>query len=197
MPVSKGCELMGVPRSTYYDTPDIQVHDSEIVARIRAGCDKFETDGYRRVGAALRYQGLVESGKKVRRLMCPNDLQPQRRKRFVTTTDSTHNLPVFPHLARGLMPNGPNQFWVRDMTYIAVATGFVYVALVVDAWSQLRHGAIHRHTARRGGSGRGRRITSTYAGVHPPFEPWQPICLQPLLISACPTRVGWLNEPAG
>ena len=65
-----------------------------------------------------------------------NDLQPRRRKRFVATTDSAHNLPVFPNLARGVVPDGPNQVWNGDITYVAVAPGFVYVALVLDAWSR-------------------------------------------------------------
>ena len=107
---------MSLPRSTYYDAPSIQVHDSKIVARIRAICDEFETYGYRRVGAALRHQGLVVNGKKVRRLMRQYELQPRRRKRFACTTDRAHNLAVFPNLARGLMPDGPNQLWVGDMT---------------------------------------------------------------------------------
>ena len=114
----------------------VQVEDSEIVARIRAICDEFETYGYRRVVAALRHQGIIVNGKRVRRLMREYDLQPWRSKRFVTTMDSAHNLAVFPNLAQGLMPDGPNQLWVGDLTYIAVVTGFVYVALLVDAWSR-------------------------------------------------------------
>ena len=128
---------MGLPRSTYYDMPGIPVDDSEIVARIEAVCDEFETYGYRRVGAALRHQGIVVNSKKVRRLMREHGLQPRRRTRFVATTDSSHNLPVFPSLARGMEPDGPNQLWVADITYVAVVSGFVYVALVIDAWSRL------------------------------------------------------------
>ena len=67
---------MGLPRSTYYDAPSIQVDDSEIVTRIRAICGEFETCGYRRVGAALRHQGVVVNGKKVRRPMRQYDVQP-------------------------------------------------------------------------------------------------------------------------
>ena len=127
---------MGLPRSTYYDAPRIPADDTEIVSRIQALCDEFETYGYRRVGAALRHQGIVVNGKKVRRLMREHELQPRRRKRFVATTDSTHNLPVFPNLARGMVPDGPNQLWVADLTYVAVVSRFVYVALVIDAWSR-------------------------------------------------------------
>ena len=59
---------MGLPRSTCYDMPGIPVDDTEIVWRIQAVCDEFETYGYRRVGAAFRHQGIVVNSKKVRRL---------------------------------------------------------------------------------------------------------------------------------
>ena len=114
---------MGLPRSTYYDAPGIQADDAEILARIRAICDEFESCGYRRVGATLRHQGIVVNGKKVRRLMREHDLQPRRRRRFVATTDSTHKLPVFPNLAQGVVPDGPNQLWVADITYGAPSLG--------------------------------------------------------------------------
>ena len=73
---------MGLPRSTYYDVPSVPADDTEIVLRIQAVCDEFETYGYRRVGAALRHQGIVVNGKKVRRLMREHDLQPRRSRRL-------------------------------------------------------------------------------------------------------------------
>ena len=87
MSVTTECRLMGLARSTYYDAPRVAVDDTEIVARIRAICEEFETYGYRRVGAALRHQGVVVNGKKVRRLMREDDLRPRPRRRFVVTTD--------------------------------------------------------------------------------------------------------------
>ena len=127
---------LGLPRSSYYDAPNVAVNEAELVTRIQAICEEFETYGYRRVGAALRQQGIVVNGKKVRRLMREHDLQPRRRRRFVATTDSAHHLPVFPSLARHVVPNGPNQLWIGDITYVAVTAGFVYVALILDAWSR-------------------------------------------------------------
>ena len=59
--------------------------------------------------------------------------QPRRRTRVVATTDSNHNLSVFPNLARDVEADGPNQLWVADITYVAAVSGFVYVALVSDA----------------------------------------------------------------
>jgi putative transposase len=86
---------MGLPRSTFYDAPVAQIEDAAIVARMVGICDEFEAYGYRRVGAALRHQGVVVNGKKIRRLMRAHDLQPRRRRRFVATTDSDHNGPIF------------------------------------------------------------------------------------------------------
>ena len=108
---------MGLPRSTYYDAPVATADEAEIVARIEAICEEFEAYGYRRVGAALRHQGIIVNSKKVRRLMREHDLQPRRRKRFVATTDSDHDGPIFPNLAKDVTADGPNQLWVADITY--------------------------------------------------------------------------------
>jgi putative transposase len=99
-------------------------------------CDEFEAYGYRRVGAELRHRGMVVNSKKVRRLMRENDLQPRRRRRFVITTDSNHDGPIFPDLVRNRTLDGPNQVWVADITYIGIVAGFVYLAAILDAWSR-------------------------------------------------------------
>jgi putative transposase len=87
-------------------------------------------------GAELRHRGMVVNSKKIRRLMREHDLQPKRRRRFVASTDSDHDNPAFPDLARDRIVDGPNQLWVADITYIAIATGFVYLAAILDAWSR-------------------------------------------------------------
>ena len=69
-------------------------------------------------------------------LMREHDLQPKRRRRFVATTDSDHDCPIFSDLTRDRIIDGPNQLWVADITYIAIVTGFVYLAAVLDAWSR-------------------------------------------------------------
>ena len=137
---------MGLPRSTFYDAPSVAMDDAEIVGRMQAICDEFKTYGYRRAGAALRQHGVVVNSKKVRRLMREHDLQPRRRKRFVATTDSAHNLPVFPNLVRGLVPDGPDHVWNGDITYVAVASGFVSVA----SRGRLCNRSDHRFATRRG-----------------------------------------------
>ena len=98
--------------------------------------DDFEFYGYRRVGAALRQQGIIVNRKKIRRLMREHDLQPRMRRRFIATTNSDHDGPIFPNLAAGLVPTAPDQLWVADITYVPVQPGFIYVAVVLDAWSR-------------------------------------------------------------
>lgn len=127
---------MGLSRSTYYDKPALPTDEAEIIATMSDICDEFEAYGYRRVGAELRHRGMFVNSKKIRRLMRENDLQPKRRKRFVATTDSNHESPIFSDVARHRSLDGPNQIWVADITYIAIASGFVYMAAILDAWSR-------------------------------------------------------------
>ena len=127
---------MGIGRSTFYDTPDARASEASIVAEMKTICDEFEAYGYRRVGAELRHRGIVVNAKKVRRLMREHALNPKQRRRFIATTDSDHNYPIFPDLAKKMKLDGPNQLWVADITYVAIATGFVYLAAILDAWSR-------------------------------------------------------------
>jgi putative transposase len=127
---------MGLPRSTYYDAPTAPADDTAVVEAIAAICDEFESYGYRRVGAALRQAGMLVNHKKIRRLMREHDLQPRMRRRFVATTDSNHDGPIFPNRAADRVVDGPNQLWVADITYVAISAGFVYLAVILDAWSR-------------------------------------------------------------
>ena len=55
----------------------------------------------------------------------------------MATTDSAHEGPIFPNLAKDFVASGPNQLWVSDITYVALPSRFVYVAIILDAWSRL------------------------------------------------------------
>lgn len=83
------------------------------VRRIGAICDDFECYGYRRVGAALRHQGIVMNSKKLRRLMRDHGLQPKQRRRYVVTTDSDHPGPILPDLARTSFPIARTSYGLR------------------------------------------------------------------------------------
>jgi len=127
---------MGIARSTYYDKSAANIDDTALVETMVAISESFEAYGYRRMQAALRHRGLVVNHKKIRRLMREHDLQPRQRRRYVATTDGGHDLPIFPNLAKDIVPDGPDQLWVADLTYIAIISGFVYVAVILDAWSR-------------------------------------------------------------
>src|SRR6516225_2571974 len=74
--------------------------------------------------------------KKVQRLMRKDNLLCLRKRRFVVTTDSNHPLPVYPNLARDMVLTGINQLWRADITYVRLETEFVYLAVVLDAFSR-------------------------------------------------------------
>ena len=126
---------MGIARSTFYDKPAAQ-DDTAIVEAIAAICEEFDFYGWRRVRAELRHRGLIINHKKIRRLMREHDLQPRRRRRYVATTDSDHDQPIYPNRAKDLAIDGPDQLWVADITYVAIRDGFAYVAVILDAWSR-------------------------------------------------------------
>jgi transposase InsO family protein len=92
--------------------------------------------GYRRITAELRKRGFDVNHKRVLRMMREDNLLCVRRRRFVVTTDSRHNLPVCPNLAGQIVPTAINQLWVADITYIRLRTEFIYLAVVLDAFSR-------------------------------------------------------------
>src|SRR5882762_8670897 len=83
-------------------------------------CAEWPCYGYRRVTAELHATGDVVNHKKVMRLMQEQGLTVRPRRRFVATTDSDHDGPIFPNLAKDVLPTGPNELWVADLTYIAI-----------------------------------------------------------------------------
>ncbi len=127
---------MGIARSTYYDAAPAPTDDTAIVEAIAVLCDEFECYGWRRIRAALRQRGMIVNHKKIKRLMRAHGLQPKIRRRHVATTDSDHNQPIFPNRAKDMTVDSPDRLWVADITYVAIAVGFVYVAVILDAWSR-------------------------------------------------------------
>ena len=127
---------MGIARSTYYDAPAARTGDVELLNAITAICDEFEAYGWRRVQAALRHRGVIANHKRIKRLMREHDLQPRRRRRYIATTDSDHDQPIFPDRSKDIILDGPDQLWVADLTYVAIIGGFAYVAIILDAWSR-------------------------------------------------------------
>ena len=122
---------MNLARSTYYDA-SAAGPDNAVVVEIREIVGEFLVYGYRRVSVELRHRGQVVNSQRVRRIIRENDLNPKRKRLHVVTTDSDHDKPIYPNLAPDYEVHGPNQLWVGDITYIAVRTGFCYLAVVMD-----------------------------------------------------------------
>jgi putative transposase len=132
---------MSLAASTYYyrsraKSAEAVAREARLVARIHAICAEFPRYGYRRVTAQLKAEGDRVNHKRVARIMREQDLRVRPKRRFVVTTNSDHDGPVFPDLAKDLAPSGPDQLRVADLTYIRIPTGFVYLAVVLDAWSR-------------------------------------------------------------
>jgi len=128
---------MKLARSTYYYRSDRQTTvRNALEKRIALLCAEFPRYGYRRITAQLRTEGMKVNHKAVARVMRDQELQVRPLRRFVRTTDSQHDSPIFPNRARGFIPTAADQLWVSDITYIAIAHGFVYLAVILDAWSR-------------------------------------------------------------
>ena len=133
------CELGQVSRSGFYrsrrEKPsadrDLQLRDA--MQRIAL---EFPSYGWPRMTPELRRRGWAVNHKRVYRMMREDNLLCLRRRRFVTTTDSAHPLPVYPNLAREMNVTRLNQLWVADITYIRLRVEFVYLAVILDACSR-------------------------------------------------------------
>jgi transposase InsO family protein len=97
---------------------------------------EFPAYGYRRITAELQKRGFAVNHKRVLRMMREDKLLCVRRRNFMVTTDSRHSLRVYPNLAAQSTPTAINQLWVADITYIRLRVEFVYLAVVLDAFSR-------------------------------------------------------------
>lgn len=131
--------MIDLPRSTCYyrsTTTAPSLSDEQLVQIIDDIQDEFAGYGYRRVTLELRRRGHQVNHKRVSRVMKAAGQGVKPRRRFVRTTDSDHDLPVFPNLYRNVIPAKPDTVWVGDITYIRIATGFCYLAAILDACSR-------------------------------------------------------------
>jgi putative transposase len=137
--VSRACELVGLSRSGFYrECSEHEPRQTETTLRDAIQRIVLENRRYgcRRVAAALRAQGWVVDRKRVLRLMREDNLLCLQKRRFVLTTDSHHPYGVFPNLTTDLKLTGINQLWVSDITYIRLREQFVYLAVILDAYSR-------------------------------------------------------------
>jgi transposase InsO family protein len=138
--VERQCQLAEVSRAGFYrylqqTTPE----QADLLLRARLqelAVAHHRLRGYRMLTALLRREGRVVNHKRVLRLMREDNLLSLRRMRYVFTTDSRHNWPIYPNLARHVTLTGLNQLWVADITFIRLRSEFIYLAVVLDAYSR-------------------------------------------------------------
>jgi len=137
--VQRMCQLGQVSRAGFYrslrakpdEDPDLELRDA--MQRVAL---EFPSYGWPRMTKELQRRGWAVNHKRVYRLMREDNLLCLRRRKFVVTTDSAHELPVYPNLAREMSVTGLDQLWVADITYIRLQLEFVYLAVVLDAFSR-------------------------------------------------------------
>jgi putative transposase len=147
------CQMTGMSRASYYRW-GVPAASFPVAMEIRDAMQQialeFPAYGYRRITEELYRRGFDVNHKRVLRMMREDNLLCLRRKAFLRTTDSRHHLPVYPNLARDIVVNGVNQLWVADITYIRLRAEFVYLAVVLDAFSRRVIGWALGHTLAAG-----------------------------------------------
>jgi putative transposase len=134
------CRLAAVSRAGFYrhwQEREPRVEEMELRAQVQQIVVRHRRNyGYRRVARELRDQGWVVNRKRVARIMAEDNLLCIRLRRFVLTTDSKHDLRVYVNLAARLELSGIDQLWVADLTYLRLREQFLYLAVILDAFSR-------------------------------------------------------------
>jgi putative transposase len=137
--VTEACRGAGLSRAGFYrhyEEHEPRQADVDLRDAIQKIAIENRFYGYRRVTAALNQQGWAVNHKRVLRLMRADNLLALRKRRYVLTTDSRHPFAIYPNLVPRLVVNGINQLWVADITYIRLREAFLYLAVILDAYSR-------------------------------------------------------------
>jgi len=135
LPVTRQCQLLDLPRSTFYHKPNaVADEELELMALIDRCHLEHPYYGSRRIRDGLEDRGHQVNRKRIRRLMRTMDLAAQYPKRNLSLANQAHK--VYPYLLRDLVIDRPNQVWASDVTYIPMARGFVYLVAIMDWYSR-------------------------------------------------------------
>jgi len=137
--VQRMCELAQVSRAGFYRRAEAAPRagdETELRDAVQRAALEWPAYGSRRITHELRRQGWRVNRKPVQRLMRQDNLLVLRKRKFVVTTDSRHGLAIYPNLAPTLVLSGTNQLWRADITYLRLAEEFIYLAVILDAYSR-------------------------------------------------------------
>jgi putative transposase len=138
--IERMCHLAQVSRAGFYRSLREQTPVQEEM-EVRSTIQQIALEhrsryGYRRIAKELRERGMTVNHKRVARIMGEDNLLAVQSRKFVVTTDSKHEFQVYLNLARRMNLTGVNQLWVADITYIRLLAEFVYLAVILDAFSR-------------------------------------------------------------
>ena len=135
LPVSRQCQVLGLPRSTaYYQPVPVSVEELALMRRIDELHLEIPSAGSRTLRTFLRKDGHRLGRQRVRRLMRKMGLEAIYRKPNLSRRHAAH--PIYPYLLRHLRIDRPNQVWATDITYIPMRRGFVYLVAIMDWYSR-------------------------------------------------------------
>jgi transposase InsO family protein len=120
----------------YEDTESGPDRDMDLRDAIQRVAVEWPSYGRPRITEELRRRGWVVNPKRVYRLMREDNLLCVRKRKFVVTTDSNHTRKVYPNLARDMVLTATDQLWRADITYIRLRDEFVFLAVILDAYSR-------------------------------------------------------------
>lgn len=133
------CQWLDCPRSSYYAQPQ-EKDETPLLASIEQILLRFPFYGYRKLHKALQRQGIVMGEHRVRRLLRQLGVTRSVGKVRVQTTNSHHRHPRYPNGIKGLKLTRPDQAWVADITYIRLGRRFIYLAVILDAFTRAVRG---------------------------------------------------------
>ncbi len=137
--IERMCRLGQVSRAGYYRNPHGLVPAERCMtvdAVQEIALEHHRRYGYRRVTAELRRRGMMVNHKQVARMMRTDNLLEIQNREAPLATDRCDELEIYLNLARRVKVCGPNQLWIADMTYVRLKAEFVYLAVVLDAFSR-------------------------------------------------------------
>jgi transposase InsO family protein len=137
--IERMCELASLSRRGFYRfDPDAKPAERDMDLRdaIQRIAIEMPSYGRPRITAELRRRGWLVNPKRVYRILREDNLLCLRRRKFLVTTDSRHGFRIYPNLAGQMKLSDVNQLWTADITYIRLETEFVYLAVVLDAFSR-------------------------------------------------------------
>jgi putative transposase len=147
--VERMCVLGEVSRAGWYRYRSAEQgggRDADLRAEIRKIALEWPCYGSRRMARELGDRGWRVNRKRVQRWMREDHLLCVPKRAFRVTTNSHHGLPVYPNLTAGMTLTGLDQLWVADITYIRLEREFIYLAVILDAYSRREVGWALEHT---------------------------------------------------